>query len=268
MFSRMPEAVHAAPDDNSDDLRAAGSAASRSLALLALLAGTGRALSLAELAMRLSLPKATTHRLCVQLVDGGYITRGLSEREFVVGPALRQLALDTLNHGTVRGLRHDVLAELVRDVGETCNFTTLDGASVLYLDRVEAPWPWRLTLDVGAHVPLHCTASGKLFLAFMPARQRRSLIAGLSLTRMTERTLVTVPALEAECKVVARRGYSLDEEEFITGLVALAVPVRDAQGAVRAALAVHAPNARLSIAAAQERLPAMLAAAERMRSLL
>lgn len=264
----MPESLSKLPDDATDDLRASSSAASRSLALLALLAAEGRALSLAELSVRLSLPKATTHRLCMQLIDGGYIIRGVSEREFAVGPALRQLALDTLNHGTVRGLRHDVLAELVRDVGETCNFTTLDGASVLYLDRVEAPWPWRLSLDVGAHVPLHCTASGKLFLALMPGRQRRTLFAGLSLTRMTERTLVTVPALEAECKMVAKRGYSLDDEEFITGLVALAVPVRDAQGVVRAALAVHAPKARMSIAAAQERLPAMLAAAERMRSLL
>ncbi len=268
MFSRMPEPLNNPIDDTSDELRASGSAASRSLALLALLASEGRALSLAELALRLSLPKATTHRLCMQLIDGGYITRGLSEREFAVGPALRQLAFDTLNHGTVRGLRHDVLAELVREVGETCNFTTLDGASVLYLDRVEAPWPWRLTLDVGAHVPLHCTASGKLFLAFMPARQRRSLIAGSSLTRMTERTVVTVAALEAECKAIAKRGYSLDEEEFITGLIALAVPVRDAEGDVRATLAVHAPKARMSIAAARERLPAMLAAAERMRGLL
>jgi IclR family transcriptional regulator, acetate operon repressor len=266
MFSRMPNASSAT--DNADDLRASGSAASRSLALLALLAGTGRALSLAELAARLALPKATTHRLCVQLVEGGYITRGLAEREFVVGPALRQLALDTLNHGTVRGLRHDVLAELVREVGETCNFTTLDGASVLYLDRVEAPWPWRLTLDVGAHVPLHCTASGKLFLALMAQRPRRALLAGLTLTRMTERTIDTVAALDAECKLTAKRGYALDDEEFITGLVALAVPVRDAQGAVRAALAVHAPKARLSVAAAQQRLAPMLAAAERMRSLL
>ena len=41
---------------------------------------------------------------------------------------------------------------------------------MLYLDRVEAQWPLRLTLDVGSHVPLHCTASGKLFLALMPCR--------------------------------------------------------------------------------------------------
>ena len=69
MFSRMTAALQT--DDNADDLRAANSAASRSLALLALLAGTGRALSLAELAMRLSLPKATTHRVRAHLLDGG-----------------------------------------------------------------------------------------------------------------------------------------------------------------------------------------------------
>ena len=78
--------------------------------------------------MRLGLPKATTHRLCAQLLDGGFLARDIDERSFVVGPALRRLAFDTLNHGVVRGLRHEVLAALVTQVGETCNFTTLDGA--------------------------------------------------------------------------------------------------------------------------------------------
>jgi IclR family acetate operon transcriptional repressor len=110
-----------------------------------------------------------------QLLEAGFVVRDTDERQFGVGPALRQLALDTLNHGSLRGLRHEVLADLVAEVGETCNFTTTDGAGVLYLDRVEAPWPWRLTLDVGAHVPLHCTASGKLFLAFMPERATRAV---------------------------------------------------------------------------------------------
>jgi IclR family acetate operon transcriptional repressor len=246
----------------------AGSAGARSLALLSLLAAEGRALSLAELAARLSLPKATTHRLCTQLVEGGFLTRGLSEREFAVGPGLRQLAFDTLNHGTVRGLRHEVLIDLVREVGETCNFTTLDGASVLYLDRVEAPWPWRLTLDVGVHVPLHCTASGKVFLALMAPRKRRALLAGITLIRMTDRTLTSAAALERECKQIARQDYSLDREEFIAGLVAAAVPVRDARGEVRAAIAVHAPMARMSAEDAVGRVAALRAAAGRMGGLL
>ena len=245
-----------------------GGSTERSLRLLGLLAAEGRALSLADLAQRLDLPKATVHRLTAQLLAGGFLARDIDEKRFSVGPALRRLALDVLNHGVERGLRHAVLDDLVREVGETCNFTTLDGTRVLYLDRVEAQWPLRLTLDVGSHVPLHCTASGKLFLAMMPPARREQVIAQLSLPRMTANTLVDADALRAECDAIAAAGFSTDREEFIVGLIAAAVPVRDAQGAVRAALAVHAPSARLSLDQAVQRLPALQAAARRMGALL
>jgi len=255
------------PSDR-DALVAPSSSAGRSLRLLSLLAQEGRALSLAELSVRLGLPKVTTHRLCAQLLDGGFLARDIDERGFAVGPALRKLAFDTLNHGVVRGLRHEVLATLVTQVGETCNLTTLDGAQVLYIDRVEAQWPLRLTLDVGSHVPLHCTASGKLFLAAMPAAEREALIAQLSLTRMTRHTITSAKGLKAECEAIAAQGHSNDREEFIAGLIAVAVPVRDASGRTRAALALHAPSARMSLAEAQRRLPALRAAAQRMSGLL
>lgn len=245
-----------------------GSSSERSLRLLALLAHEGRALSLAELSVRLGLPKVTAHRLCMQLLDTGFLARDVSEKSFAVGPALRQLALATLNHGVVRGLRHEVLAALVTQVGETCNFTTLDGSQVLYIDRVEAQWPLRLTLDVGAHVPLHCTASGKLFLAEMPAEQRDALIQHLPLTRMTRHTLTSSKALKAECAVIAAQGYSCDREEFIAGLIALAVPVRDPLGRTCAAVAVHAPTARVTLAEGRRMLPALRAAAQRLAGLL
>ena len=245
-----------------------GSSAERSLRLLALVAAAEHPLALADLAQHLALPKATAHRLCMQLLDSGHLVRDVDERSYSAGPALRQLAFDTLNHGHTRSLRHEVLDELVREVGETCNFTTLDGARVLYLDRVEAPWPWRLTLDVGTHVPLHCTASGKLFLAYMPAAQREQLITELPKAKLTAHTLSTVRALRSECLAIAQQGHALDREEFIAGLIALAVPVRSAQGAVRAAVAVHAPTARLSVADALARLPALNRAAARLAALL
>lgn len=247
---------------------ASGSSAERSLRLLALLANEGRALTLADLAAQLGLPKGTAHRICTQLLASGFLARDVDERSFSVGPALRKLAFDTLNHGVVRGLRHEVLSALVREVGETCNLTTLDGAQVLYLDRVEAQWPLRLTLDVGSHVPLHCTASGKLFLAQMPKKERDALIDNLPLERMTANSITGAGALRAECDAIAKQGYSCDREEFIAGLVAVAVPVRDAQGAVRAALAVHAPTARMSMDDALERIDALKAAAAKMTALL
>ena len=247
---------------------ASSSSSERSLRLLSTLADQGRPMSLAELIEALELPKATVHRMCMQLMECGFVSRDLNERDFVVGPALRKLAMDTLNHDSLRGLRHEVLARLVAEVGETCNFTTLDGARVLYLDRVEAPWPWRLTLDVGARVPLHCTASGKLFLANLSDKKREAILGTLELQPITEHSIVSAEALRRECGEIRERGYAFDREEFVLGLVAIAVPVRDAVGEVRAALAVHAPAARMPLDQAVKRLPALQAAAERMKALL
>lgn len=245
-----------------------GSSAERSLRLLAMLAREGRVMSLAELAARLALPKATVHRLCTQLVEGGFLARDLDQRSYTIGLALRQLALDVLNHGVERGPRHAVLETLVHEVGETCNFTTIDGPEVLYLDRVEAHWPLRLTLEVGSHVPLHCTASGKLFLALMPRARRDALIQALRLEPLTRNSITSADALRSECEAIAARGYSTDREEFMAGLIAVAVPVHDGRGLVRAAIAVHAPTARLTLEDALARLPALRAAALRMATFL
>jgi DNA-binding IclR family transcriptional regulator len=248
--------------------RIAGSAAERSLDLLALLAQSGSAQSLANLTENLNLPKATVHRLTTQLLEAGFIARANNEKDFLIGPALRRLAINTLNHDTTQGLRHVVLSDLVQTIGETCNFTTLDGASVRYLDRVEATWPWRLTLEVGAQVPLHCTASGKLFLAYMEDVQRRKILDTLSLQPMTEHTITTFKKLEKECQDIVKQTYSIDREEFVVGLIALAVPVCDADGRVLGALAVHAPTSRLSVDGALKHLDALKKAALRMSKLV
>ena len=257
----------APPARDSGDEPASGSA-ERTLRLMSLLAEEGRPMTLAELTAQLQLPKVTVHRLCANLVAGGFLVRDLDERSFTIGPALRELAFNALNHGTLRGLRHAVLKTLVDQIGETCNFTTLDGAEVLYLDRVEARRPLRLTIDVGAHVPLHCSASGKLLLAHMPRRQRDTVIRRMALPALTAHTLTTPAALKAECEEILAQGFARDREEFVPGLIALAVPVRDAQQTVRATIAVHAPVSRLSMAEAEARLDALQRAAEAMGRLL
>lgn len=242
--------------------------AERALSILSAVAESGVGLSLADLSARLALPKATLHRQCTGLLAQGFLARDVDPLRFVVGPALRNLAFSTLNNGHVRALRHQVLAALVNEVQETCNFTTLDGAEVLYLDRVEARWPLRLTLDIGAHVPAHCTASGKLLLAFLPPEQRDELIDRIPLTAFTRNTITQKAKLRRECEAILRAGYSTDHEEFILGLVAVAVPVFDAGGAIRAAIAMHAPTARTTLKQAVGRLPRLQRAAEAMRRLL
>jgi IclR family acetate operon transcriptional repressor len=250
------------------DATAGGSAAERALRIVTEIAEAGVGLSLADLSARLDLPKATLHRQCTGLLAQGYLARDVDPLRFVVGPALHKLAFITLNHGHVRALRHRVLAELVAEVQETCNFTTLDGAEVLYLDRVEARWPLRLTLDVGAHVPLHCTASGKLFLAHLPPPQFDELVGRARLTTFTANTLAGAAQLRSECDAIRAAGYSTDREEFIAGLIAVAVPVYDPDNVLRAAIAMHAPTARLALDDALKRLPHLVTAARRMREFL
>ena len=105
---------------NTDTTRASGSSAERSLRLLSTLAQQGKGMSLAQLADELQLPKATAHRLTTQLLDTGFIAKSQDDRFFEIGPAMRRMALDTLNHDTARGLRHAVLSDVVSQVGETC----------------------------------------------------------------------------------------------------------------------------------------------------
>jgi len=225
-------------------------------------------MSLAQIADELELPKTTVHRLCTKLIDLGYLVRDLDERYYVVGPALHKLAFTTLANGSSRGLRHNVLSDLVLEVGETCNFTTIDGASIVYLDRVEAERPWRLTMGVGVHVPLHCTASGKLFLSQMPKKERQKLIRKIDLQPLTANTITDTDLLDKNIEEISSAGFAMDVEEFVAGLIAIAVPVKDSTGKTRAAIAMHCSTTHIDTDQAMAKLPALKYAADRMAKLL
>src|SRR5690606_10475408 len=123
------------------------------------------------------------------------------------------------------------------------------GAEFVYLDRVESAFPLRMELRPGTRVPLHCSASGKLFLAHLGAARRQALLDGLELSRFTATTLVQRSALEAELATIRRQGHAFDAGEFVDGLVCIAVPVRTAgERGLRCALALQAPSARVSLA--------------------
>ncbi|KRI01366.1 IclR family transcriptional regulator [Curvibacter sp. PAE-UM] len=230
--------------------------------LLEVLVREGRALTLAEAVAASGWPKPTVHRMLAQLETGELLVREPDGRRYALAPRLLRLSEAALAGSTQQGVRHAVLRQLVADVGESCNFTALSGSEVLYLDRIESAFPLQLNLRPGTRVPIHCSASGKLLLAHLPAAQRNALLDGLPLERHTATTLTTRAALEAEFKRIRKDDYSVDAEEFVEGLVCVAVPVRgpDGQGA-RCAVALQAPVARMSLAQAIEKLPRLQEAA-------
>ena len=244
------------------------SVALRTLRILGLVAKADRPVAVPDVADALSLPRPTAHRLCARLEDLGFLARQPGSRHLMVGPQLFALCLAGILRDDGRGERRALLSALVDQIGETCNLTMLSGDEVFYLDRVESHWPLRLHFEAGSRVPLHCTASGKLLVANVPAARRRRLLAALDLKAMTPNTITSGKALTAELDAIRARGYSLDAEEFLLGMNAIAVPVKESKGRVVAAIACHAPAARMSVEAAIAHLPALQATAARMSATL
>lgn len=232
--------------------------------LLEVLVREGRPLTLAEAVAASGWPKPTVHRLLAQLEAGELLAREPDGRRYAVAPRLLRLSESALAGSTQQGVRHAVLRQLVADVGESCNLTALSGAEVVYLDRIESAFPLQFNLRPGTRVPVHCSASGKLLLAHLPAAQRNALLDGLPMARHTATTLTSSDALEAEFRRIRKDGYAVDAEEFVEGLVCVAVPVPGSQagGIPRCAVALQAPAARMTLAQAIDRLPRLQAAAQ------
>jgi DNA-binding IclR family transcriptional regulator len=167
-------------------------------------------------------------------------------------------------NSSVRTMRHGILAHVAGEIGETCNITMLDANEIIYIDRVQTQWQLKIDLQPGTRVPLHCSASGKLLISNMPRPKRRTLLENLTLTRYTDNTIIDIDLLESELDRIRDTRIGLDNEEYLNGLVCIAVPIIDASGKMLAALAVQAPTARLTIMRAMDYLPNLRRAAEAM----
>lgn len=234
----------------------------RLFALLEVIASRDQLFSLQTLVEATGLPKPTLHRMLQQLEGAGLLQRESDGRHYSMAVRLRRLAEALLLNDSHHGARHAVLRHLVEEVGESCNITALSGSEVVYLDRVETPAPLRFYLHPGSRVPAHCSASGKVFLAQMTREQRSRLLAHAPLERCTPGTITDLDKLERELKRVQRDGYAMDNEEFLPGLLCLAVLVPGAAGArSNLCVAVQAPIMRVSPQRAKLLLPAVQRAA-------
>lgn len=240
----------------------------RTLLIMEALARAARPLTPTEINAHVGLPKQSIHRLCRTLVDAGFLIRDADPKR--LSPSRRLLAMASGLFAASRGdiVRHQILEAVAAQVGETVNFVVPELQGMTYLDRVETDWPFRIQLPVGSHVPFHCTASGKCFLASLSSRRRTALIGSLQLTAMARNTITDAADLTAEAEAVAANGYSVDNEEFMDGMVAVAVPVGDPDGRLFAALAFHAPTQRMSREQAVSHVAVLQEGARRLSELL
>ncbi len=219
----------------------------RALGILELVVSSGRPLQSADIAEMCRLPKATAHRICRLLRMEGYLQSALDGRGLIPGPRFRSLASSLLTCQAENAIRHAVLAALAQKIGETCNFVVPDGTDMVYRDRVEADWPLQVQMPIGSRIPLHCTASGKLYLGSLSVDRRRRLLRRLTLDRRTHKTITDKDALDAAAVAVYVAGVATNEEEFLEGMIGAAVPVLNASGRFIGAVSMHAPLARMTV---------------------
>src|SRR5262245_54779112 len=237
-------------------------ATARSFAILEHVASSRTPVDVLDIIASVKLPKATAYRLVDWFVTQGYLAREPGRRRLIVGPKLANLAFGALSSSMRHDTPHVVLQRLVHTLNETCNIGTLLNGEVVYLDRVEAEhWPLRLHYTSGSRVPLHCSAIGKLFLALAASPRRKRLLQSLELRRFTDSTITDSARLDAELRQIRKEQVSFDREEYLVGVVCMAVPVISKNGEMLAALAIQAPQARMNVQTARRHLPALRHAA-------
>jgi DNA-binding IclR family transcriptional regulator len=239
----------------------------RTLHVLEELAQAGSPITPTEVNSRLGLPKATIHRLFATLEDEGFLIREIDGRAYSPGHRLRKLSVNVLSSLRVRTARLTVLTALAEDIGETCNIALPDRESMIYLERVETKWPLRIQLPVGTHVPFYCTAGGKMYLSSLSRGFLDRYINAARLTANTDQTITDRNALREEIARTAERGHGEDNEEFMDGMIAIAMPIRDDQQRLMATVSFHAPSVRLSLEQARSHIPRLREAADELSQL-
>ncbi|MBU3065330.1 IclR family transcriptional regulator [Nocardia sp. NEAU-G5] len=210
-----------------------------------------------EISRSTGLPTSTVHRILRELSGLGWV-RVDSEHRYLPGVRLLSLA------GQTAGVTHivrPILQGLCSSTGHTVHFALLSGEEAVYVDKLEGDRAYGMRSRVGLSIPLHCTAIGKAILACLPRAELRELLTRMPLPAMTARTITDPDLLIAHLDNVARRGYSVDDEENEEHTRCLGVAVLDPHGRPIGGISVSALTFDLDRVKVRACAPLLIAAA-------
>lgn len=216
----------------------------KALKVLELFNADHQELSLSEVARTLESQPGGVYPILYTLQQYGYITRDPNTKRFRLGLKILTQANQLLSSLDIREQAKPILRGMARELSVNTHLAVLYENKVLYLDREEAAPGVVLTSIVGRRVPLHCTALGKVLLAFTPEIWERAL-DGVPLEAMTSKTITNQKALRTELARVQDQGFAVDNEEFHEGNVCVAAPIRNYRSTVIAVISISFAKTRL-----------------------
>ncbi|TKG64879.1 IclR family transcriptional regulator [Prauserella endophytica] len=227
------------------DRPAPKSVLARGLSLLDAFGAGEPELSLAEIAARSGLPKPTAHRLLAELVEWGALERS-SPGHYRLATKLFRLGQLVPRHRVLRQAALPHLEQLYEASHENVHLAVPDNVYTLFLEKLTGRESMSIRSRVGGRMPSHCTATGKVFLAW-GGRDRLRRVVDAGLPRLTPRTIVLPGLLHQDLERTIARGLGINREEAEPGVSAVAAPVLGARGEVVAALSVTGRSHRLDL---------------------
>ena len=219
----------------------------RAMKLLELLAQSGGASSLTDLAARSQLNISTCHHLLATLLKSGYVAKVPGRRTYALGARVLHLGQAFRRQVDLPQRAQPVLDRLNAATGEAVHLAVLQGDQVVTVAKSEGRHAVRVeTGEIGVAEAPHATATGKAMLAWLPEEKTRRILAVSGMAKFTPGTITNADALIEEMRHVRRNGFSLDREEFQPGVVCVGAAVRDHTGAVIGSISASAPAFRAS----------------------
>ncbi|WP_107440201.1 IclR family transcriptional regulator domain-containing protein [Streptomyces sp. 142MFCol3.1] len=218
-------------------------------------------MSMSELAASTGLARPTVRRILLTLEELGYIrSRG---QGFSLTPRVVELGMSYVHSMGLWEIARPHMEELVAKTGESSSIAQLDGSDIMYVSRVAVPKIVALRVVIGTRFPAAATSLGKVLLAYLPPAEVESLLAEPSRAGVVARRTPPLPDLLAELEQIRAQGWAITDQDLAAGIRSVAAPLRDASGAVIAALNVNAHAAETSLDVLRGRhLPHLLATAK------
>jgi DNA-binding IclR family transcriptional regulator len=203
-------------------------------------------MSMTEISERLDYYPSTVHRILDTLKYGGYVEQDPLTQKYQLGMKLLELGMAKLNQIDLVKEARPYLKELAKKCNETVHLAILEDTNVLYLAKEESSQTIRMISYIGKRAPLHCTALGKILLAFLPLDKKDQILDKIELSKLTENTITDKNELIEELKKIEQEGFALDREENEKDVRCIAAPIRNYQGKVVAAVSISGPAYRLN----------------------
>lgn len=209
---------------------------------------------------RLGLPKSSTHNLLVTLCRVGALQLQ-TDRSYVLGLRLTELGNFASGQRFIETDSVPLLRDLAHEQQLTCHLGVREGREAVYLSKLECDQPIKVDSWVGKRFSLHCSALGKVLLAWMPEHELTRTLAEIAFTKKTPRTIDKAEDLKAHLASVRAHGFATDDEENVPDIRCVAAPVFDRNGAVVAAISAVGTVLQIDTARFEKLAPRLIAVA-------